>query len=294
MYRELTKKDISWAVEMLRRINRSAQELFQKAVLDGSIVKAHIYEYDNNIGIVSVLQGEDYYSVQVSFREDVYRYDVIYELEQEIRQVLSVKGSRDVYLNVNGYNVILCNALMNLGFVRDALGFEFVLQKAEAEIERYEAVQRTGELIIRRYQEEYAWNYLCLLDDAFRQQNTVCGQEQDVYKNVYAEYQKSKMKQADEDGDFFAFWRNEELIGLCIFTGNYMDIIAVAPKFEGKGFGSEMLKCCIQDRWNVKEYSEVYLHTYLQNRRAQSLYLKYGFKLQGFYSENTFVEKLMF
>ena len=101
MYRELTKKDISWASEMLRRINRSAQELFQKAVLDGTIVKAHIYEYDNNIGIVSVLQGEGYYSVQISFHHDVHSYDVLYELEQEIRQMLNVKGPRDVYLNMN-------------------------------------------------------------------------------------------------------------------------------------------------------------------------------------------------
>lgn len=290
MYRELTEKDIPWAEEMLGRINRSARELFHNAYLNGNLVKAHRYEYDDNIGIVSVLQGEDYYSVQISFQQDVHRYDVIHEIEQEIREVLTVRGTRDVYLNVNGYSVILCNVLMNLGFVRDALGFEFVLQKPEDETGTYEVAQNTSELFVDCYKEEHAWKYLCLLDDAFRRQNMECGQEQDVYKNVYAEYQKNKMKQASEAGDFFAFWLNEELVGLCFFDENYLDTIAIAPEFEGKGYGSKIMEFCIQDRWYVKKYSEIYLHTYEQNRRAQKLYLKYGFKLQGFYSENTFVK----
>lgn len=288
--RELAQNDILWAERMLGRINKSAAELFRAAVTEGNIETARIYEYEDNRGIISVIRGENYYSVQVSFEQDVHSYEIINEIEREVQQVVSAREKRDVYLNVNGYNVLLCNVLMDLGFMRDDLGFEFVLNKQDSMVSSCMAVQNNSEITVKAYEEEHAQEYLCLLDDAFRRQNEECGQEQDVYKNVYADYQNNKMKQANESGDFFAFWLNEKLLGLCLFHKDYLDTIAVAPEFEGKGYGSKIMEICIRDRWLVKNYSEIYLHTYMQNRRAQRLYMKYGFELQGFYSENTFAE----
>ena len=290
IYKDLTKSDISWAEMMLGRINRSARTLFHEAVLSGNVVQARIYEYEENKGIVSVIRGENYYSIQISFQQDVLNRETIKMIEQEVRHILMVRDGREIYLNLYGYNTFLCNILMNLGFVQDALGFEFVLSKQTDERKRDDNTQSDNEITIRTYEDEHSERYLRLLDDAFRQQNIDCGQEQDTYLNVYAAYQTEKMKHADKDGDFFSFWLKEELLGLCFFDKNYLDTIAIAPKFEGRGYGSKIMDICIYDRWFSKNYSELYLHTYFQNRKAQRLYLKYGFEIQGFYSENTFIE----
>ena len=290
MYRDFTTIDIPWAEEMLGRINSSARILFHTAFSNGNLVKALVYECKENKGIVSVIKGDDYYSVQISFQEDLHSYEVIKSVEQEVQQIILTRGSYEVYLNVNGYNVILLNSLANLGFMQDALGFEFILYKQEDTLKRYESIQLDKEITMKTFEDRHSEKYLRLLDNAFRKQNIECGQEQDTYLNKYSTYQIKKMKASADDNCFYAFWIKDDLIGLCFFENNYLDTITVDPIFEGKGYGSKMMEACIYDRWFVKNDTDIYLHTYIQNRRAQRLYLKHGFEVQGFYAENTYLE----
>lgn len=287
MFREMVKEDFAFANEMLKRINSSAADIFNESYEKGNIYKKFVFEDKNNRGIFNIIDRDFYYVFQISFDHDVSEYDVIKYIENEFITVLKIRETKDIYLNFNGYNTILINYFMEYGLERDSLGFEFYISAESDKVKGLRAFHMRHDITAKKYEEKHTSEYLKLLDDAFRKQQIECKEKQDGYSRNQEE-KKAWLKELCEQDCFQAFWAEKQLVGLYIVEENYIDTIAVHPDYERRGYGSEILNYCIKDRIYDSNFAEVYLVTYYQNRKAQKLYLKNGFKVRGFYCENTY------
>lgn len=290
MFREMTDADLEFANDLLKRINHSAADVFNKSYINGTIRKKFVYEKDGNRGVFTIVKGNLFYSLQLSFEHDVSEYEDIKFIEAEFMDTLSIREREDIYVNFNGYNAALINYFMECGLERDSCGFEFHITADSEKVKMLKDFTVRQGLTVKRYEEEHIIRYLKLLDEAFRKQQIECGEEQDVFSRNHEE-KTVWLKGLSENNNFQAFWLENQLVGLYIVNENYLDIIAVHPDYEGKGYGSEILKYCVRDRVYEHEFDEVYLVTYYQNRKAQRLYLRNGFKIRGFYCENTYKNK---
>lgn len=286
MFREMVDEDLEYARSMLLRINHSAADIFYRSYRAGRVSKKFILEQEYNHGVFTVVEGDTFYSFQLSFENDVSDYEVIKFIEEELNYIVSVQENKDIYVNFNAYNEALVNYFMEYGLVRDALGFEFYITTDSDKVNRLKDFTLRPDISAKNYEEEHSLKYLKLLDEAFRKQQIACKEEQDIFSKNH-EGNKAWLKGMKEN-DFKTFWVNDDLVGLYIVNENYIDFIAVHPNYERKGYGSDILNYCIKDRIYENHFDNLYLATYYQNRKAQRLYLKNGFKVRGFYCENTY------
>lgn len=182
-----------------------------------------------------------------------------------------------------GVITIIVNYFRNYGFVQDSYGFEYSMNKTEEKIEELSNFELCEGLSFRKFEDEYTQDYLNLIEDSFMEQCLICGEKSELGENTV-----SWLKDADERNDFGALWKDDCLIGLYILDGEYISNIAVLSEYKGKGYGTVILNHCLKDIFINKEYNEAYLYVYAVNIKAQKMYLKNGFEVSAFYSENTY------
>jgi ribosomal protein S18 acetylase RimI-like enzyme len=77
-------------------------------------------------------------------------------------------------------------------------------------------------------------------------------------------------------------------VGCYIIEGSYISDIAVHPCFQGKGYGSLMLKHCIRLMREIKSVSDIYLRVAKSNSGAKRLYERNGFQVISHFAEHTY------
>lgn len=280
---KLTKEEKSFAIYMLSKINRSAKKVFEQAYEEQFLKECLIYDDKDNRGIMTIIEDEKYYCIQVSFERDVNNYNIIKLIHDKIKLIVSVKGSKDLYLNINAYNSIIVNYFRNYGFVQDSFGFEYKMDRTAEKVNELHNFKLREGLSFRKFEDNFAQNYLNLLEDSFREQDIMCGEEHKLGENTV-----SWLKKADEKNEFGALWNDNCLIGLYVLDGEYISNIAILSEYKGKGYGTVILNQCLKDIFINKGYKETYLYVYAVNIKAQKMYLKNGFVVSAFYSENTY------
>ncbi|QVK21564.1 GNAT family N-acetyltransferase [Mycoplasmatota bacterium] len=291
MYREMKKADLTLVNGMLGRINSSAKKVFNQAYEDGNLVSCLMYDDKNDRGVFTIVEGPNYYALQVSFDKDVSNYKVIKVIHEGLDKIIKVRGSKDIYLNINGYNPSIINYFRNYNFTQDSLGFEYSFSTSSETIDAISNFKVEEGLTFKGFEEENAHNYIELLDDAFRQLDIDSNEEQDRYRKSGQKF-LSWLRKVDEKKNFGALWSNVDLVGVYILNDDCIHTIAVNPKYEGKGFGNQIMKYCLKNLILNKKYKEVYLQVLFENKRAQKFYIKNGFEVRGYYCENTYVSKM--
>ncbi len=282
MYK-LTKEEKSLAIYMLSKINRSAKKIFEQAYEEQMLKEFMIYDDKDNRGVITVIKDEEYYCIQVSFERDINKYSIIKLIHDKIKSIVSIKGNKDLYLNINAYNTIIVNYFRNYGFVQDSFGFEFKMDRTVEKVIELTKFKFADELSLRNYEDHCSQYYLNLLEDSFREQDLLCGEENKMDQSAVL-----WLKNADEKGEFGALWKDDCLIGLYVLNGEYINNIAILSDYKGKGYGTLILNHCLKDIFINKGYNETYLHVYAINIKAQKMYIKNGFEVCAFYSENTY------
>ncbi|QSX05112.1 GNAT family N-acetyltransferase [Sedimentibacter sp. zth1] len=279
----LTKEEKSFATYIVRKINRSAKELFEQAYEKQFLKECLIYDDKDNRGVMTIIESDDYFSCQVSFERDVNSFNIIKTIHDKLKNIISLKGTKDLYLNINGYNTIIINYFRNYGFVQDSLGFEYSMSKTTEKLKELSNFKLNDNLEFKKFKDNYAQDYLILLEDAFKEQDIACNEEYKLGESTIL-----WLKKANERNGFGALWKGDCLIGFYVLENEYISNIAILSKYKGKGYGTVILNHCLKDIFINKKYEETYLYTYAINTKAQKLYLKNGFEVSAFYSENTY------
>jgi len=113
---------------------------------------------------------------------------------------------------------------------------------------------------------------------------------QDRYKRVYNECYHEMREQLNiepydyiQDESFFdkgmdfvyLFLKDDEIIGSVALKGEEIDDLIVNPKFQGKGYGKQLLLWALEH----VDTERVILHVAEWNKRAVNLYTKNGFEI---------------
>ena len=279
----LTRQEKSLDIYMLSKINRSAKEIFEKAYEKQFLKECLIYDDKDNRGIITIIEDEKYYSIQISFERDINSYNIIKPVHDKIKSIILIKGNKNLYLNINAYNTTIVNYFRNYGFVQDSFGFEYRMNKTSEKINELYNFKLTEGLSFKKFENSEAQNYLNLIEDSFMEQCLMCGEKSELGENTV-----SWLKKADEKNEFGALWKDDCLIGLYVLDGEYISNIAILSEYKGKGYGTVILNHCLKDIFINKEYNDTYLYVYAVNIKAQKMYLKNGFEVSAFYSENTY------
>jgi len=86
-----------------------------------------------------------------------------------------------------------------------------------------------------------------------------------------------------ENTVFETFWKNDELIGLYWLCDNEIDVIAVSPNHQRKGYGSLILTKAIEHAFQTlgSGKDNVWLIASKFNEKAHSFYIKFGMDAQS-------------
>ena len=80
---------------------------------------------------------------------------------------------------------------------------------------------------------------------------------------------------------FETFWKQDNLIGLYWLCDEEVDVIAVSPKYQRKGYGSLILTRAIEMAFQTAKKDCVWLIASNFNEKAHSFYSKYGMEAQN-------------
>ena len=279
---DLKEQQICFIKNMVRKINRSAKSTFEQAYKEYFLKECFLYDDTNNVGVMTVIEGEDYISVQVSFEKDVNNYNIIRFIHDKINEIIGLKNNKDLYLNINAYNVTIINYFRNYNFVQDSHGFEFTIKRTDQKSYELYNFKIDDNLKFKKFEDDYSFDYLNLIKDSFKEQDLLCNEESNLGEDTIL-----WLKKADENNEFGALWKDDCLIGLYVLDNEYIVDIAVLTKYKGLGYGTIILNHCLKDIFINKGLDECYLYTYAVNVKAQKMYLKNGFEVSAFYSENT-------
>lgn len=282
--RRSIKRDLDKIENMLRKIHIDAVKLFKESQNINSKTKnyTYIYKDESNYGIFSTLEAKEFTVSYVSFENDLKHDDVLKEIHTYLKDIIKKRGKKDLYLNIYQNNESIINYFRNYGFKKDTTGFEF----------RYSSSKPISFLMplnikIRGYEEEKLNKYINVFDNAFNSLNLQENQEIDYYKN-HRDSAKKMFLSSDKRGDFAAFWKNDNLLGISIIKDEYIQYIAVDREFQNKAYGTLILNYCLDKLINERKKSQVILKALACNSGAHRFYLRNGFQITGEYAEHTY------
>lgn len=240
-----------------------------------------IYASPNNNGIFICVDNDDcciFYTIFVN-ESDIKKSLPI--IECKINEYISKGLSKEVCFNVYGENIEIIKLVRNLGFQLDIEGYHLEYQNKEI------LNLEEGELIEKKFEENMVDSFIKLFDSAYYKLNLENNWELNNHlKNK--EYFERKLIELSKLNAVSSFWLNNELIGAYIFEDNYITDIVVEPLFQNKGYGSYILKKCIENMRENNSIKDIRLRVAKSNVGAKKLYELNGFNEIAYFSEHTY------
>ncbi len=97
------------------------------------------------------------------------------------------------------------------------------------------------------------------------------------FAETYPKLAKKWFEEANAEGSFYGYEVNKIKVGASTAEGNVIDQLAIAPEYQGKGYGREMLKGIVKDM--LTKYEHVRIGAVEINTKAYHLYTDVGFKV---------------
>lgn len=129
------------------------------------------------------------------------------------------------------------------------------------------------DLDIRQYTDEHFADYMLIRSQAFAKLSRLYdwSQEQQVDEG-------RRKQMAAEAADIFLLFEQDEPVGLCRLHNQFMDTVAVLPKYQGRGYGKALVQFAIT-RLRERGAKHPRLCVATLNKPAFRLYGRLGFEL---------------
>ncbi len=277
----LNQDDLEEARRLLRRIHRTADRLFFEG-WSRSRADAWVYRDEQDTGVFCTVYTDDFVVCYASFEKDLTAALIKSDIDVRLKRALINRGKRPLFYNLRGDNVSLTQGLRQQGFNRDTLGYELVCDQVQA------APVDLGELAPKAFDDSSFEAVVSLLDSAFNPLTERAGGSRNSFSRGRESLQQ-RLEEKSVSGDFWSFWLQEDLIGVTYFSGDVIEVLAVHPQHQGRGFGALMLKHAVQWLIHTKGFPAAYLFVVAENPQAKRFYHRHGFEESGFYDEYTFV-----
>jgi ribosomal protein S18 acetylase RimI-like enzyme len=277
----LTGANLSLVENLFSGIHRTAARLFAEASARHQ-AETWFYGSEVNRGAFSIVRQEDYLVCYAAFEQDPDHPGLLKDIDLLVSKAIAQRAEKPLFYNVRGDHLTLIQHLRYRGFKEDTTGFELVCDRKPSH------PPALCQLDAREYQPEHFISYVHLLDGAFNPLIEQSGGKANAFERGQESLQK-RLEARSKTGDFAAFWNEEALIGLYYLTDDVIDVLAVHPEYQNRGYGGILLRHAVHHLLAVHDFPAAYLFVVAANDNAKRMYLRHGFKISGHYSENTYV-----
>ena len=233
-------------------------------------------------GAVGVVFRDDYVVCFANFDGELLTEEIIQSLDDLLVDLISQRGERPLFYNVRGDMEPVIALLRQRCFREDTFGYELKCCDAPGS-----PTEGAG-LTIRGFEPQHFDTYVRLLDGAFNPLMARTGHHGDPFSREGETFRK-RLRNSSDWGDFASFWVADQLVGLYTLSDDVIDILAVHPQFQNLGYGTAMTEHALRRILCEGGFPAAYLFVVAANEEARRLYLRLGFEVSGFYSENTYV-----
>ena len=276
----LTQEQINKSIKLLKRIRSDEGELFTDCLDEEHGVKKYDYlknctvrffEDGENAGVFSSMFFFGMFRIFIAFEKDTDKYS------QELKDLILLAKeknpgySHDVSFIAGQTNLIekMRRTIdFNSGFYAS---HEFVMDK-----ENFKGFINDKNLEIKLFEADRVGDYALLLDNAM------------TFFTPPANFQSNTTDLAERvervtSNAFYTFYKNNELVGLYWLDNDFytIDIIAVAPEHQRKGYGRIILSHAIDNVLNVQKNHMAKLYCVDWNLQGFVFYKKFGMIQKG-------------
>lgn len=214
--------------------------------------------------------------IHVVFTEDTIEYkDTIAKL---ILETVEQTGISEGKIWICNQNSKMIDYLMEqFHIIEDSEPFLYESHEMIMPRDQFHKTFEATNLEIRPYQEEHIDDYLSLLyhSMSFKIPPYNYILEKDSFIQEFRRQQ--------ENQTFEAFWIKDDLVGLYWLAGSEIDHIAVAKKYQGLGYGKQILTRAIEIDLRNPEVDHAWLLVVEWNSKAFHFYKKYGMQERAVY-----------
>ena len=273
----LNQEQINKSIELLNRIRTDEGELLPDYVnkkedkkyeeIENPVVR--FFDDGENAGVFASLVYWDIFRVFIAFEKDTDKYTQ--ELAELIRLVKEKKPGRSPNVHFIADQTKLIEGMrktMNFNPGHYA-SHEFVMDKAH-----FKGFVNDKQLEIRPFEADRVGEYALLLDNAM----TFVSPPTDFRGNT------ANLAERIKENAFSSFYKNGELTGLYWLDNDFytIDIMAVAPEHQRKGYGSIILSHAIDNVLTVqKKHTMAKLYCVDWNEKGLLFYKKFGMIHKG-------------
>lgn len=280
-FRSVREDDLVEVGRLFSGIHRTAARLLTEG-WQAERVEAWILRKGDIKGAFATVCQDDFVVCYAAFDMAHLDQAVIDVVDLWVMNALSVRGEKPLFYNLRGDNEALIARAHQRGFKQDTLGYELLCRKVPTVSPRLDV------LSVREYEERYLGSYLTLLDAAFNPLLAREGGKLDAFWREKETLQNTLVEKSAR-GEFAALWHERDLAGLYYLKDDLIETLAVAPDFQNKGCGRFLLSQAVDHILGVRGYPAAYLFVVAANTAALQIYLRTGFTVSGYYSENTYV-----
>ncbi len=281
LLRPINPTEIDRVIDLFGGIHRTGARIFRAGWARGQ-ADTWMSRLEGNFGAFSIIRCEDYHVCYAAFENDPAYPPLLEDLCALMDLAILGRGERPLFYNLRCDHPVLIRQLRLHGFKQDTQGYELVCSQLSDRPDDFPGLQ------VERYQERHFDAYVALLDEAFNPLMDRTGGRKNTFRRGQ-ESLKMHLAERSKRGDFEAFWQKGVLVGLYYLTEDVIEVLAVNPAFQKRGFGRMILGKAVHRIIGAHCFPAAYLYVVLENMDAARLYLREGFRISGQFSENTFV-----
>lgn len=268
-------------LKYIKKISPQAVE-FLKSIQTEQIKVLHLEHFGIEEGCIVSATEDGFAVIYVSLLNDIAPKKITDIIFQEIANFEQEKAISEICLNLFGENRELISLARKNKFKVDFEGYHM-----EYYLSELLHIEEKG-LAIQLYKKEILPEVCQLFDCAYNELNKNNGWIGNYYQDNSEQFHK-KIEHKKSANDLQLFWLREKLIGAFILSDNYINDLVVLPEYQNKGYGSYILKCCLNLMKTDHNFSRARLRVAASNLKAYRLYQKIGFETIAFCSEHTLV-----
>lgn len=282
LLKPLTQGQVAPVKELLSGIHRTALCFFTEGRGEGQTETWIYHQAGEVLGVFSSIAYAEYIVCYAVFPDVLLSPEVFGDLDALLLRVMDKKGHRSLFYNVRGDNALLVAHLWARGFRSDTVGYEMCCTRMLDGLDNREGLTLCG------YAQEHFDDYVSVLDGAFNPLMARTGGQADAFLRSRESLRK-KLAERGTKGDFLALWKGHRLIGVVYVTEDVIEVLAVAPPFQNQGYGGILIRQAVRRLLQDHGYPAAYLFVVSANQAAKRMYLRQGFRVTGYFCENTYV-----
>lgn len=267
--------------QFMSLISTGAIEYVKDAFHHQTVTLIHFEDSALDHGAFCVVENPDCIIAYAAFPRYSHDEALLSMITKELNKHLVPSETREICFNVYGENRELVRYARELGFVSDMEGYEL-----QYDLSKEKNMPETYPFVEKGFSTDMLDNFIELFERAYFDLNKDNGWNTDSYR-LESNHFLSTLQNYEVDERVRSFWIDDKLVGAYIIDGQYIRDFVIHPEFQNQGYGSLILKNCVNRMSNILGITNILLRVAQSNSGAKRFYERHHFVEQSYFAEHT-------